>query len=104
MIQVSVMYPNQDDARFDMTYYTEIHIPLVHKLAGEACRRVAVQRGIGGSQPGSKPTYLALGHLYFDSIPAFECAFGPHVEQIMADLSNFTNLTPTVQINEVVVE
>ena len=29
MIQVSVLYPNQDDARFDMTYYTEIHMPLV---------------------------------------------------------------------------
>ncbi|MDE2462297.1 MAG: EthD family reductase [Alphaproteobacteria bacterium] len=104
MIQVSVMYPNQDDARFDMAYYTEIHIPLVRKLTGDACRRVSVQRGLGGPQPHSKPTYVALGHLYFDSVPAFEQAFGPHAQQIMADLSNFTNLNPTIQINEVVVE
>ncbi|MBN8777044.1 EthD family reductase, partial [Thiomonas arsenitoxydans] len=39
MIQVSFMYPNQDDARFDMAYYTEIHIPLIRKLTGDACRR-----------------------------------------------------------------
>ena len=104
MIQVSVLYPNRDDARFDMSYYTEIHMPLVQKLTGPACRRVAVQRGLSGGQPGSKPAYVALGHLYFDSLPAFEQAFGPHAKQIMADLANFTNLEPTVQINETVVD
>ncbi len=104
MIQVSVMYPNQDDARFDMTYYTEIHMPLVRKLTGRACRGVAVQRGLSGPQIHSKPTYVALGHIYFDSVPAFEQAFAPHASQIMADVSNFTNLIPVIQINEVIVE
>lgn len=104
MIQVSVLYPNQDEARFDMTYYTEIHIPLVKRLTGQACRRVAVQRGLSGPQPKSRPAYIALGHLYFDSVPSFEEAFGPHASKIMADLPNFTNLKPIIQINEVIVE
>ena len=76
--------------------------PAVEQLANRV--QQAVQRGLGGPQPHSKPTYVALGHLYFDSVPAFEQAFGPHAQQIMADLSNFTNLNPTIQINEVVVE
>lgn len=104
MIQVSVMYPYQDDARFDMDYYTGVHMPLVRKLTGQACRGVAVQRGLSGPQPHSKPTYVALGHLYFDSVPAFEQAFAPHAAQIMADIPNFTNLTPAIQINEVILD
>ncbi len=104
MIQVSVLYPNQSDAKFDMSYYTERHMPMVQRLVGDACRRIAVQRGLSGSQPDSRPTYLALGHLYFDSIEVFKETFEPHAAQIMADLPNFTNLKPTIQINEVVMD
>lgn len=103
MIQISVMYPDQADARFDMTYYTEIHLPLVQRLTGAACRKVAAQRGVAGGQPGSRPTYVAMGHLYFDSVQDFEQAFGPHAKEILGDLPNFTNLQPTIQISDVVV-
>ena len=104
MIQVSVLYPNGQDARFDMTYYTEIHMPLVRRLTGAACRRVAVQQGLAGGQPGSTPPFIAMGHLYFDSLPAFEQAFGPHAPEIMNDLPNFTNIQPTIQISNVIAE
>ena len=103
MIQISVMYPDQADARFDMTYYTEIHLPLVQRLTGAACRKVAAQLGVAGGQPGSRPTYVAMGHLYFDSVQDFEKAFGPHAKEILGDLPNFTNLQPTIQISDVVV-
>lgn len=103
MIQISVMYPDQPDARFDMTYYTEIHLPLVQRLTGPACRKVAAQRGVTGAGPGSRPAYVAMGHLYFDSVQDFERAFAPHAEQILGDLPNFTNLQPTIQISDVVV-
>jgi uncharacterized protein (TIGR02118 family) len=51
--------------------------------------------------PGTPPTYAALGHLLFDSVEAFQASFGPHVQEIMADVSKYTNVEPTIQISEV---
>ena len=62
---------------------------------------VAVEQGLGGVAPGSPATYIAMGHLYFDSVEAFQTAFGPHSESIMGDIPNFTDIQPTVQISEV---
>jgi len=32
---------------------------------------------------------------------AFQTAFGPHAEAIMADIPNYTNIQPTLQISDV---
>jgi len=37
----------------------------------------------------------------FDSIEAYQAAFGPHVQSIMADIANYTDLQPVVQISEI---
>ena len=37
------------------------------------------------------------------SVDAFQAGFGPHAEEIMADIKNYTDLTPVIQISEVVV-
>jgi uncharacterized protein (TIGR02118 family) len=42
-----------------------------------------------------------MGHLYFDTTDAFLAAFGPHAEAILADIPNYTNTQPTIQISEV---
>jgi hypothetical protein len=42
-----------------------------------------------------------MGHLYFDSTDAFQTAFAPHAQAIMADIPNYTNTQPTIQISEV---
>ena len=47
------------------------------------------------------PTYAAMGHLYFNSIAEFQSAFGPHAQAIMADIPNYTNSQPVIQISEV---
>jgi uncharacterized protein (TIGR02118 family) len=101
MIQVSVLYPNYEGTTFDMAYYCDRHIPLVRRLLGVALKAVAVEQGIGGIAPGSPPPYLALGHLSFESIEAFQTAFGPNAPQIVADVPNYTNAQPTIQISEV---
>ncbi|HEY2821443.1 MAG TPA: EthD family reductase [Candidatus Acidoferrum sp.] len=101
MIKVSVFYPHQLDARFDMTYYCEHHFPLVRRLLGPAVKNTAVEAGISGRTPGSPPLYVALGHMYFESVPAFVEAWTPVAAQIIADIPNYTNLQPTIQISEV---
>ena len=42
-------------------------------------------------------------HLYCDSVESFQAGFGPHAEQIMADIPNYTDLAPVLQVSEVVV-
>ncbi len=34
---------------------------------------------------------------------AFQGGFGPHAQEIMADIPNYTDLSPVIQISEVVV-
>jgi len=101
MIKVSVMYPAGDGKTFDMDYYCGKHIPMVKEKLGAACKNVAVEGGIGGGEPGSKPIYIGMGHLYFDSVEAFQMAFGPHAKAILADIPNYTNIQPVMQISEV---
>ncbi len=101
MVKVSVFYPNRKGARFDIEYYCNRHMPLVQRLVGAALKGVSVEHGICGEGPGAPPTYVALGHLLFDSVEAFQGGFGPHVQEIMADIPNYTNTEPTIQISEV---
>ena len=101
MIKVSVLYPGGAGSTFDMDYYLNRHIPMVLAKLGAACKRAAVEQGLGGAAPGSPPAFSAMGHLYFDSVEAFQAAFGPYAGEIMGDIANYTNVQPTIQVSEV---
>lgn len=101
MIKVSVLYPNKPGSKFDMEYYCNKHIPMVRERLGAACKSMAVEHGIAGMPPGSAPTYIAMGHIYCDTAEAFESAFVPHVQEIMGDIPNYTDIEPIIQISEV---
>ena len=101
MVKVSVFYPNEAGKKFDMDYYCNKHIPMVQEKLGAALKAVAVEQGLRGAAPGSVAAYIAIGHLCFDSIEAFQTAFGPHAKSISADVPNYTDIKPTMQISEV---
>jgi len=103
MIKVSVLYPHQEGSRFDMNYYCKSHIPMVQKKLGAACKGASVEQGLGGATPGTPPAFVAMGHLLFESVEAFQAAFGPHATEIMADIPNYTPIQPIIQISEVMV-
>jgi uncharacterized protein (TIGR02118 family) len=101
MIKVSVLCPNGEGNIFDMCYYLAKHIPLVRRLSGAALKKVEVEEGLGCLAEGSPPVYLAMGHLFFESIQSFQAAFGPHAAEITGDIPNYTNTQPAIQISEV---
>jgi uncharacterized protein (TIGR02118 family) len=101
MIKVSVMYPQGEGTTFDMNYYLQSHMPMVRERLGAACTGIAVEQGLAGGAPGTGPTYTALGHLMFDSMESFQNAFAPHATEIMADIPNYTNVQPVIQISDV---
>jgi len=101
MIKVSVFYPDREGSELDMNYYCKTHMPMVRQKLGAACKGAAVEQGIAGATPGSRPGFIAMGHLYLDSMEAFQTTFGPHAEAIMADIPNYTDIQPTIQFSEV---
>ena len=102
-IKVSVLYPGGEGKTFDMDYYLNKHIPMVAGLLGDAVLGATVEKGLGGAEPGSSPTYQAMGNLYFESIETFQNSFGPNAEKIMGDGPNYTNAEAVVQISEVMI-
>lgn len=103
MIKVSVMYPHQAGARFDHDYYRDRHMPLVRHLLGEGCSYYAIDKGLSGGEAGSAPPYEAMCHIVSDSIALFETGMARHGAEIFADIPNFTDLVPVIQVSDVVV-
>lgn len=101
MIKVSVFYPRSEGSSFDMDYYCNSHMPMVREKLGASLKNTAIDGGLGGGAPDSPPTYLAMGHLYFDSVDDFQTAFAPHAAAIMGDIPNYTNIEPVIQLSQV---
>jgi uncharacterized protein (TIGR02118 family) len=74
---------------------------MVQEKLGAAVKGMAVEQGLQGGEPDSPPAYVAMGHLYFESVDAFEAAFGPNAEEILGDIPNYTDIQPVIQLSEV---
>jgi len=94
MIKVSVYYPSSEGSTFDHDYYRDSHVPLALKTWG--LESAEIDRGIDGP-------YEAAVHFTFDSMEAFGAALGaPGTADVQADVVNYTTITPTMQISEIV--
>jgi uncharacterized protein (TIGR02118 family) len=102
MFKVSVMYPNQAGARFDLAYYSTTHMDLVRKhLQPFGLVRTEVLKGLsgGGGQPAP---YVCIGNLYLETAEGYEKGVAASGGAIRADIPKFTDITPIRQISEVV--
>jgi uncharacterized protein (TIGR02118 family) len=98
-----VLYPYSDTLKFDMDYYLKKHMTLLAQRVGGALKGYTVDKGASGGAPGSKPPYHVILNMKFESADAFGKAFGPHAAEIMADIPNYTNAQPVIQISDPVV-
>jgi uncharacterized protein (TIGR02118 family) len=93
MIRVSVLYPGGDGITFDHDYYKATHVPMC--TSAWNCR-AEIDKGTSGP-------YLAAVHLFFDSTDQMQAAMAsPETAAIMADIANYTNTTPVMQVSDVV--
>jgi len=103
MIRVIVSYPNQAGSRFDMDYYLNKHIPLVEeKLAPHGLTGVGIEQGLAGAMPGSPAKYQIEAYMTFSTIEQVQAAMGAAAPSLMADLANFTDVPPEIQISKVI--
>lgn len=101
MIKLTVMYPNSADLKFDKDYYVNQHGQLLRDLLGDTILSSDINFGIAGASPEQPAPYAVIANLTFESIESFQQSFGTNAEKILADLPNFTNVSPEVQISEV---
>jgi uncharacterized protein (TIGR02118 family) len=102
MFRVSIIYPNSSGNKFDWQYYLEKHIVTVRKtLEGQGMVKSEVDRGIGSAQPGVPAPFIAIAHMYFDTVEAMQNCMSKGAG-MMADVPNFTNIQPQIQISQIV--
>jgi len=102
MIRMSVMYPTTPGKKFDYDYYANKHMALVKQRMGTSLLRCEVDKGVAGGAPGAPAPFTAIGHLYFNSVADMQAVMKPHGKELMADVPNFTDITPQMQISEVI--
>ena len=94
-IEVTVLYPNDEDATFNVDYYLSTHMPLVsdnwkdHGLRG--WRVLQFQPGADGT----KPAYSIQATLMFDGPEDLQKALSsPEASNVFGDVPNFSNKSP----------
>jgi len=101
MFKISVYYPHQEGASFNIDYYCNSHMPMVQRMLGDVCKGIAVDFGLGGGGPGEPPLFFAIGHILVESLEDFQKGIAENQEKLGADLSNYTTIQPQIQINEI---
>jgi uncharacterized protein (TIGR02118 family) len=101
MIKVIVSYPNQAGARFNLDYYLTKHMPLVAEKIGGALKGWSAEQGVGGGAPGAPAEFMIQATLTMESVEAFQAAMATVGPVIMADIPNYTDIQPHIQVNQI---
>jgi uncharacterized protein (TIGR02118 family) len=91
----TVLYPNDDDATFDMNYYLKTHMPLVmENFKRHGLKRWEVLEMKPGLD-GSKNPYSVVATLIFDKPEELAAAMtSPEAKPVLDDVPNFSNKGP----------
>ncbi|MDA1188110.1 MAG: EthD family reductase [Chloroflexi bacterium] len=102
MIKMMAFYRNQPGARFDHAYYAGKHADMVHRLLKPmGLIKFEVHEGTMEYEPGSKPQYITVASVAFETEEALRKAFDTHKNELLGDVPNFTNLEPELQLCKV---
>jgi uncharacterized protein (TIGR02118 family) len=103
MYILTIHYPHDTGATFDFDYFRTEHLPKVGKaFAPFGLGYASVLRG-EQSVDGKEPAYFATTILSFrDEQGARGAAASAGAKELMADIANFTSVTPVMQFNTAV--
>ena len=103
MYIITVTYPAAPDATFDFDYYRTKHLPEVGRVFGPfGLGYASVLRG-EESLDGQPPAFLATATLSFATEEGARAAAASEgAKELMADIPNFTSVTPVLQFNTAV--
>ncbi|TIV69601.1 MAG: EthD family reductase [Mesorhizobium sp.] len=104
MIKTTLLYPSHDGARFDFDYYQNSHLPMVRKRLGSTLKHISIDKGVAGGAPNAPAPFVVLAQMHFNSVEEFQQAMAPHVEFIMNDVPNFTDIVPVPMISSSILD
>ncbi len=99
-VALQVLYPTDDNTRFDYDYYLDTHMKLVGQHMGAHIQSTLVTKGIAGG-PNAQAGFHAIATIVFADQAAMDAAMkvsGP----VLADIPNFTDTRALTLIGEVV--
>lgn len=97
-MNVTVIYPARQGARFDFAYYRERHAPMVLEAWGDPSHEIV--RGVPGPD-GAEPPFALIATFRFASQEALMGALtSPKTPALSADVPNFTDITPQMLFSE----
>lgn len=100
MLCITAVYPNDPGSRFDADYYRVSHTERAQALLAPH-GLLAIRTTIGtASLNGSAPPYWAVSELHFTSRAAFDAAIAASGDALFADIPNYTDVTPILQVSE----
>jgi uncharacterized protein (TIGR02118 family) len=94
---ITVLYPNTPGVTFDFEYYLKHHATLIDRLYGNSIAKLELRRGSSTPAP-----FIAIINIWIADQDAFDSAGAKHGATLIADVPNFTNTMPTIQIDEIV--
>jgi uncharacterized protein (TIGR02118 family) len=98
---ITVLYPNTPGVTFDFDYNLERHATLINRLYGDSIAKLELRRG-SATPDGSPVPFVAVINIWIADQEAFDGAGARHGATLIADVPNFTNTMPTIQIDEIV--
>lgn len=99
MIAYSIFYPYGENTHFDVDYYCHKHLGIIKKYFGDKCKGILVVEG--GQEDEKEPRYSCVCHIFFNSKEEFNDIMKKARPELLADVKNYTNITPTSKIYNV---
>jgi len=67
-----------------------------------AVKGIIVESGFTGRDPESKPPYICLAHIFYETVEAMMATRTPErAAKLLADIPNFSNVAPIHQVGEI---
>ncbi|GKZ32806.1 hypothetical protein AbraIFM66950_002433 [Aspergillus brasiliensis] len=100
---ITVVFPNDADAQYDIDYYTNVHMKLIEKHWSKYGLKSWSVTKFLPSLDGAAPVYAVGSQVHWESEEGMKKAFeSPEVAEIMGDVSRFSNKKPVFLIGETV--
>jgi uncharacterized protein (TIGR02118 family) len=100
LFKVTILYPNGEGKTFDLDYYEKKHMPMVAGYIGKNLKFYEIDKGVAGRTPDDKIPYLAIGYFYITDLAEYNKSISQHIDTILGDFKNYTNIQPVIQISE----
>ncbi|WAO88885.1 Hypothetical protein NCS54_00625000 [Fusarium falciforme] len=89
---ITVLFPNEPDAKYDFEYYVSKHMPLIQECWGKYGAKSWSATQFTGGLDGSPSPYAFGSVVEWEDADQVKTAFeGPEAAEIMGDVANFSN-------------